>query len=257
MSEVEKVALWAGLIASIVSIVLSIVAIAFAILVNQRSERVSDQTLKSLQKIESTVERLSSDTTGLIKGAWDKMLGGLGTPQEPAKERLALKEIASGMADEVRVELGLADQTNKAPASPELIQRFESALQNLEESIQGQLASGRRSLRPGTTFAIYRTLKQLTPEARELASAIRGFHLTRQQYKALADGPLAAALRELRQSGLLVPLRDPDQTLVYWFPSDRSELVKLALVTLDPSSADVGKHVESELQRVGYHTRAD
>ena len=74
MADVDKIALWAGLISSIVSIVLSIVAIVVAILVNSRSEKVSDQTIKSLQKIESSIERLSGDTSGLIKGAWDTML---------------------------------------------------------------------------------------------------------------------------------------------------------------------------------------
>lgn len=75
MSDVEKIALWVGLISSIVSIVLSIVAIVFAGIVDRSARNVSAQTIKSLQKIESYVERLSSDTTGLIKAGWDRMLG--------------------------------------------------------------------------------------------------------------------------------------------------------------------------------------
>jgi mannose/fructose/N-acetylgalactosamine-specific phosphotransferase system component IIC len=60
MTDVEKIALWVGLIASIVSIVLSVVAIVFARIVDKSAREVSAQTIKSLQKIESYVERLSS-----------------------------------------------------------------------------------------------------------------------------------------------------------------------------------------------------
>lgn len=75
MTDVEKVALWIGLLSGAISIALSLVAIVFAILVDKRAKDVSDQTIKSLQKIESAVERQSDDTRELIKAGWDKMLG--------------------------------------------------------------------------------------------------------------------------------------------------------------------------------------
>ena len=78
----KQLSLWAGLIASIAGIVLSVAALIFGVWVNNRATEVRDQTIKSLQKIESAVERLSEDTRGLINAGWDKMLGGFGTSTE-------------------------------------------------------------------------------------------------------------------------------------------------------------------------------
>jgi len=63
----QTIALWVGLLSGIVGIVLSVVAIVFTVLVDRRSSQVTGQTIQSLQKIESAVERLSSDTRELIK----------------------------------------------------------------------------------------------------------------------------------------------------------------------------------------------
>src|SRR3954464_15733564 len=101
MGEVERVALWVGLIASVAGIVLSIVAIWFAREVDTRSAAITKQTIQSLQKIESTVERQSKDTQELIKAAWDAMLGGMGQPQTPAPsspaQAGATQRLASGL----------------------------------------------------------------------------------------------------------------------------------------------------------------
>ena len=63
------------MISSIVIVVLSIVTIAFAVLVNNRASDINDKMIQSLQKIEFAVERSSEDTRELIKADWDKMLG--------------------------------------------------------------------------------------------------------------------------------------------------------------------------------------
>src|SRR5271156_2537844 len=104
MTDVEKVALWCGLIASVVSTVLSVVAIWFAIHVNSRSEAVSDQTIRSLQKIESFVQKLSDDTAGLVKAAWDKMLGNMYRTEGVDAQVSNAKEIASGLTAELKTE---------------------------------------------------------------------------------------------------------------------------------------------------------
>jgi hypothetical protein len=75
MDAIQSVATWVGLIASIAGIVLSLVAIVFSVLVDRRSSTISERTIQSLQKIESAVERSSTDTRELIKAGWDKMLG--------------------------------------------------------------------------------------------------------------------------------------------------------------------------------------
>ena len=74
MTDVEAVALWLGVIGAIISIVLAIVAMIFTFTVDRRSSDVNEQVIKSLQKIESTVEGVASDTRDLIKVAFDRML---------------------------------------------------------------------------------------------------------------------------------------------------------------------------------------
>ena len=69
------VATWTGVFSSVVSIVLSVVAILFARDVDRRSMEVNNQTIRSLETIQATVQRLSDDTGGLIKMAWERMLG--------------------------------------------------------------------------------------------------------------------------------------------------------------------------------------
>src|SRR5579872_612279 len=110
MNEVDHIALWAGLISSIVGIVLSILAIISSILSNIRLEKVTDQTVKSLQKIESDVERISEETSGLIKAGWERMLGTMGATPPPT----SAKEIAAGLTDEIRIALKEAKQNNAA-----------------------------------------------------------------------------------------------------------------------------------------------
>jgi hypothetical protein len=68
VTEVDTVALWVGIITGIASTVLALVAIWFTFVVNQRSTQVSDQTIRSLEAIESAVKRQSTDTNDLIQG---------------------------------------------------------------------------------------------------------------------------------------------------------------------------------------------
>src|SRR5918911_2718114 len=142
MTDVEKIALWAGLISSIVSIVLSFVAIGFAILVDRSAREISAQTIKSLQKIDSDVERLSDDTRELIKAGWDKMLvnvdRGLITP--PNNESQA-KEIASGIVAELREELDSqkSEHAGSAAIPPDQIQKMNELLERIESTLTAQL----------------------------------------------------------------------------------------------------------------------
>src|SRR5258706_2692276 len=99
VSDVEKVATWAGLITGIAGSVLSVVVIWFALATEARSRAVSDQMIKSLQKIESAVDRTADDTQGLIKVAWDRLIPGAGVgaadpgPLDPSSS----EQIASGI----------------------------------------------------------------------------------------------------------------------------------------------------------------
>src|ERR1700685_4034520 len=69
-----------GVFSSVVSIVLSVVAIVFARDVDRRSMEVNNETIRSLETIQATVQRLSDDTGGLIKMAWERMLGSVALP---------------------------------------------------------------------------------------------------------------------------------------------------------------------------------
>ncbi len=260
MTDVEKIALWAGLISSIVSIVLSVVATTFAILVNNRSEKVSDATIKSLQKIESTVERLSDDTSSLIKAAWDTMLGsfsGNSLPKDAGVSSKAAREIASGLATEVRSDIGLPDQESGKTGEmnvTELSKKVDRALEKMQESITGQLKGLARQNRPAAVFNKVNELERLSPSAQSLAASIKA-HLTREQYDALDKGPLGEALRELRKAGVLIPVtgfEDGKDVPVYYFPPNQARNLRSALLLLGRPPADVKQIVNSELARVKY-----
>jgi hypothetical protein len=263
MTDVEKIALWAGLIASIVSIVLSIVAIVFARMVDRSARDVSAQTIKSLQKIESYVERVSSDTTGLIKAGWDRMLGNVARPPTDDANNSA-KEIAAGLLAEMRAELGLSEDEqhdDASPSSPSRGEKLNEAFDNLKSSLEAQLRTQRSSDRPGEAVdRIMDLLASLTPEAQTLASVIgnNGYHITFDQFqRLLRKSPLGDALSDLRDKGLLVPLEGLSGTgkpiPVYYFPSGLSDTVRAALLLLPETDPDLRSFIVSELETVGYN----
>jgi hypothetical protein len=81
MSQVEIAGLWIAIIAGITATVLAVVSILFTKSVDERSSRVTAETIRSLENIQSTVQRLSADTGGLIKVAWDRMVGTMASPE--------------------------------------------------------------------------------------------------------------------------------------------------------------------------------
>ena len=264
MSQVEVVALWAGLIASIAGIVLSIAALIFGVWVNNRATQVNDQTIKSLQKIESTVERLSEDTRNLIKAGWDKMLGGFGDSPGPSKDdeddEKSDREIASGLTDEAKAELGLIDQHKSAQSksTKEELQQIDQVLNRLQETLQAQLrnASFRGRTGRGTDLMIEK-ISGLSSKAQALLRAISpAWHLTRDQYQKLRRSPISSALLELRAAGLLVPLSGTGDTgekiPVYWLPPGPSRRIRAALQLTSEPPADIQEIVVKELRNIGY-----
>ncbi|SRR6266404_1241800 len=201
MTDVEKVALWIGLLSGTISIALSLVAIVFAILVDKRAKAVSDQTIKSLQKIESAVERQSDDTRELIKAGWDKMLGTVQAEKEspPAVEGLA-KEIASGIVTELRAELTPHDSRDRAStSSSQQMEKLNEMLERLETTIAAQLRVPRPERLSEAFEQAMKALEGLSPTARALAIAITPHHLLSNTYKELMKrGILSDALKELR-----------------------------------------------------------
>jgi len=257
MAQVEAVALWVGLLSSVVSIVLSIVAIAFSLSVDKRSRDVTVQTISSLQKIESAVERLSSDTRELIKAGWDKMLGNVGNATAPVPSDPPTKEIASGIAAELRAEIGALAAGGSTALQPEVIKlELERVLKGFEAAIASQLR-GQRLERPSDSLdRTVAVLNDMTTEARALVRELRGHHLTRKEYKNIMSGPLAEALSQVRQSGLLIPVshRDPDGSAqpCYYFPASLANVIRAALPLVDQPTLEVRKRVREVLRAVGY-----
>jgi hypothetical protein len=249
----QTVALWAGLFSSIVSIVLSIVAIIFSILVDRRSSRISEQTIQSLQKIESAVERLSSDTRDLIKAGWDKMLGSVDRPT-PSGTEFSAKEIASGIAAELRAELAAIRPESQGAAKTAEIERV---LDSVEASLAAQLRNQPSTSRPSealdSTVTAARTLSQ---GAQELLRQISRVHLERDEYRKLAQGKFGDALHELRASGLLIPLQhrseDGKPIPCYWFSPQMAAVIRNAVRFLEKSDPTLREEVREELVRVGY-----
>jgi hypothetical protein len=266
VSQVEVVALWAGLIASIAGIVLSIAALVFGVWVNNRATQVNDQTIKSLQKIESTVERLSEDTRNLIKAGWDKMLVGFGDStgsiKDDEEEEKSDREIASGLTEEAKVELGLIDQhkDSQSRSTKEELQQIDQVLNRLQETLQAQLRNA--SLRGKTgrsTDLMMGKISALSSKAQALLRSVApSWHLTRDQYIKLRHSPISTALLELRKAGLLVPLsghEDAGEKIpVYWLPPGTSRRIKAALELISEPPVDIRETVEKELQNVGYPT---
>ncbi len=173
MTDVEKIALWIGLIGTVVSIVLAIVAIVFSILVDRSARAVSAQTIRSLQKIESDVERQSEDTRGLIKAGWDKMLGNFSnTPNEAVD--LSTNEMVSGLIAEIRAKLGITEkEENSQTAIEQPTAKVNELLENLGTSLEAQIKTRNRAERPSEALEFVLSIVNiLSPDARALAHIV-------------------------------------------------------------------------------------
>lgn len=262
MSDVELVALWLGLGAGLVSIVLAIVAMAFTFAVDKRSSRINEEMIKSLQKIHSSVDGTASDTKDLIKVAWERMLAG--SVQQPDvaavdAENESVQAIAAGVAAELRAELGGANT-----ASEEEMKRLNEAFQRMERTMQAQLSSAPSAgLSSRSRFSkLQADIDQLTPGALALlAQLAQHGHLERDQYSRLRKTPLGMPLTELRAKGMLTPLSgtsaDGSHFPVYWFAPSMSELVKPALNLADPPPRTALDRAKALLLEVGYPKDAD
>lgn len=249
----QTIALWVGLIGTIVGIVLAIVAIVFSILVDRRSSRISDQTVQSLQKIESAVERQSSDTRDFVKAGWDKMLGNVDRPPQSGTD-VSAKEIASGIAAELRAELAaIRPEAQSAAKTAEIERVLDSVEASLAAQLRNQPATSRPSEALDSTVAAARTLSQ---GAQELLRQIARVHLGRDEYRKLAQGKFGDALHELRASGLLIPLQhrseDGKPLPCYWFSPQMASVIRNAVRFLEKSDPGLRDEVRHELVRVGY-----
>jgi prefoldin subunit 5 len=252
MAEIEHVALWAGLIASVLGIGLSIVALLFALWTNARADRINNQTINSLQRIESLAEQSSRDVKDLVKTGWDRFVG-IGAGQGPSSDAV---QIAAGVALEAQSELS-------GVVPDDRINELERAIGEMRESLTNLLSTeAGASSSPQAASRLRHRIETLSPEALALLRALaERRHLSLMQYRELSrpGSRLSRAVRELRGRRLLVPLRgfsrDGKEIPVYWLPPETAELVP-AMLPLAPETPDeIRAVVESELASVGYPDR--
>jgi hypothetical protein len=254
VDQVTVVATWIGLLSSVVSIVLSIVAIVFARDVDLRSAQVTSHTIQSLQKIESQVERTSQDTSGLIKIAWDRMLSGV-PPQESGTphEGTSVQELTDGVLTEMRRQL------EEANISAE---KVEHTMESLVDTVMG-LQADRPPIRDksstitltATFDAAMQAIDGLEPVPSALLQAIaHGPHLSRPQYMALLSKPsISGALRVLRRRGLLEPVRSKtEDEVVYWLPPWYSDVIGPLLQLVNDPDEHAFNTVGDALIEIGY-----
>jgi hypothetical protein len=258
MSQVETVALWAGLIASVAGITLSIVATIFAIWVSKQSAEVNQQMIRSLQKIESTVEHLSADTRELITAGWNKMLTGLGGESEAETSISEVSDqISEGVASEVRSEL--ADSETETESQK--IERLENALQDLKETVAIQLRRRPNRNTSGALDMLVEEVRGLPIEAKAVLAILSwGRHLTRKEYLSSKRDPvLKGPIKRLRAGGLLVPLigesdggvKEP----VYYFPPNSTAQIKVASQIGGDIPREVQDGLLAALRTIGYIPR--
>jgi hypothetical protein len=253
--------MWVSIIASIAGIVLSIVAIGFAILVDQRSRRISDQNIKSLQKIESVVEHLSDNTRELIKAAWDKLLGSVERFPKEIGDPDA-KQLASGLAAELKSELGLDKDDHMTSEESPNVEHLTRVVDNLQSSFEALLRDRQTSPSPSKALdRIFYEVSNLSPQSQALIRLIIARHLTRSQYhKALNSEPLSAPIRELRSAGFLIPvvhkLPDGAEEPCYYFPASFAKALSTGWSFLPEVSPEILAKMKDALEAIGYPVEA-
>lgn len=252
MNEVESVALWVGIFAGIAGIVLAVVAIWFARSVDDRAKRVSDQTIRSLQKIETKVEGLSDDTINLIKVGWDRMLGQVGSENATQDPKGSAETLVGGMTAELEARIG-----EEGDLSKEELEKFIALLEDIEAPLASQIAAlSHAGSSAGMMDHILRSLKSLSAEAQELVGHLHTTHLSRDEYTQLLASDIGASLIELREEGLLVPLKGfspaGEDNPVYYFPPTIVNELRAALNFLPENPPEVSSNVFRELLKAGY-----
>jgi len=253
----QTVATWITIIGGTVGIVLSLVAIAFAVLVNKRATDVNDETIRGLNKIGADVEHLADDTRQLIKAGWDKMLGRVDAGPDKS-DAFPIRDVAAGIAAELRAEFGRPEPKEKGTRPAEHAQdRIEEIIKAVEGTLTAQQRAQAATERPGQALEkLLTVLTSLSPQAQALISLIRWYHLEQEQYRKLREGPLGGALDELRTTGLIVPvshkLGGKERPCYYFLPA-LAGLIRAALPLVPRQPDAVVTSVRQELERVGYN----
>ncbi len=254
---VADVATWIGLLTGVTSVVLAVVAIWFSLATQRRAETVNMQTIQSLQKIESTVERLSDDTQDLIKAAWDKMLSDLPNSVVPPESSHDVAAIATGVAAELRAELLAAQRDQSRQPGDMKPEQLNDAASTLARALQGQISlSSVGGTASGTLDYLVSAYRRFSPEAGGISRVLtEGRPLRRSEYVCLRnDTDMAIALRELREAGILAPVEPPDgsEGPVYAISPRVEALIPVALSLAGRDDPAAYRRIVEALRRAGY-----
>jgi hypothetical protein len=229
MDEVERVGLWLGLVASVAAIVLSIVAIWFSQRVDRESRAVAEKTLAALQRIDSAVDRQSSEVTDLVKVAWNSMFGaptGESAAGTEAGAHLRL-QVGGSAAGKDHSGLAVLDHDGDSPRS----------------------SAKRTALR---VREIADSLGRLSPLSVEVLRVLAGGgHLTADQYEKLREQE-PEMVDELERASLLTRVKSADGEPVYWLPSGISRIVPLALTLNNQKYPEAHRRAHRVLEAIGY-----
>ena len=190
------------------------------------------------------------------------MLGNVDRTAPPPPSESSAKDIAAGIAAELRSELTtLGGDKGSADKAQLKVEELEKYLKNLEASLTSQLRAQRIDARPSTRFeSVLEMISELTPTAHSLLRSISNAHLTQSEYKRLSAGRFGPSLLELRKAGLLVPVvHTTNQGLepCYYFPSGISKIARAAFHVLPEPPKEVQREVDRELKSIGYPSRHD
>jgi len=254
-STFNTVSMYVGFITGITGIVLSIVAMIFAVVVQRESSRVSEQTLKTLAKVESVTERLSADISSLIKAAWDKMLDSEGRSPRATSDLDAEipASVREGLIQEITSQIQLSHGDDE-------VKEVSRALEGLAKELEERFEELSKPSKISERFEnVVNSLKDSQPLTRELLRILsNGHHLTIAQYGRLIEkSPLSSSLKFLRQVGYIIPLRGYkedgglDDDFVYWLHPKTKDSIRAALLVF-PVNPREQLTAAATLERVGY-----
>lgn len=220
----NSIAFWVSFLSSIVSLVLSIIAIWFTIKVNERSEKVNDAMLSDLRDIKNATLEQTSQIKDLIRDAWKKVYA----PEEVIAvshvENEVVRERTDESLDELRELMNQLIQQNASksengntpqPATSLEIAQLGAQFERLERSIDKIQRTSRSASRMSSDVEyLYRDIDRLPLRAqtvlRVLPKQFGGRPIMEDKLPALLQSSLGNSIQALLKSRILIEIEIDD-----------------------------------------------
>jgi hypothetical protein len=164
--------------------------------------------------------------------------------------RVPNKRVTAGLSSELKGDLqqALAAQQSYIENTMRRFEGYLASYVQTEESVDRSNDPVQRIVETAN--------EKLSPAAWSLLVAISHRHLTSAQFKKMsAFEGTKQAIDELRQNGLLVPVRSAHGQVVYWYPPDMARHI-LKAARIIPQDTEAKLKVEGKLEDAGYRTAA-